>query len=58
MKICFASNNPKKLEESMPLIRAFNITNYATAVGAVAKDKKLLEHYRLRLSGLLDLYSV
>ena len=49
---------PKKLEESMPLVRAFNITNYATAVGEVARDKKLLEHYRLRLSGLLDLYSV
>lgn len=49
---------PKKLEDSMPLIRAFNITNYASAVGQVAKDKKLLEHYRLRLSGLLDLYSV
>jgi aminoglycoside phosphotransferase (APT) family kinase protein len=49
---------PKKVEEAMPLVRAFNITNYATAVEAVAKDKKLLEHYRLRLSGLLDLYSV
>ena len=48
----------KKLEEAMPLVRAFNITNYATAVDAVAKDKNLLEHYRLRLSGLLDLYSV
>lgn len=49
---------PKKLEESMPLIRAFNIANYATAIDNVSKDKKLLEHYRLRLSGLLDLYSV
>ena len=49
---------PKKLEESMPLVRAFNIANYATAVGEVAGDKNLLEHYRLRLSGLLDLYSV
>ena len=49
---------PKKLEESMPLVRAYNIANYAIAVGEVAKDKKLLEHYRFRLSGLLDLYSV
>jgi aminoglycoside phosphotransferase (APT) family kinase protein len=49
---------PKKLEDSMPLVRAFNIANYASAVGDVAKDKKLLEHYRLRLSGMLDLYSV
>ena len=49
---------PKKLEESMPLIRAFNIANYATAVEQVAKDKRQLEHYRLRLSGMLDLYSI
>lgn len=49
---------PQKLEEAMPLVRAFNITNYASAVEGVTKDKKLLEHYRLRLSGLLDLYSV
>ena len=49
---------PKHLEDSMPLIRAFNIANYATAVGEVAKDKKVLEHYRQRLSGVLDLYSV
>lgn len=49
---------PRKLEESMPLIRAFNIANYATAVEEVAKDKKLLTHYQLRLSGLLDLYSI
>ena len=48
----------KKLEESMPLIRAFNITNYATAVEKVAKDKKLFDHYRLRLNGMLDLYSI
>jgi hygromycin-B 4-O-kinase len=48
----------KKLEESMPLIRAFNITNYATAAEQVSKDKKLLEHYRLRLNGMLDLYSI
>lgn len=49
---------PRKLEESIPLIRAFNIANYATAAEQVSKDKKVLEHYRLRLSGLLDLYSV
>jgi aminoglycoside phosphotransferase (APT) family kinase protein len=49
---------PKKLEEAMPLVRAFNIANYATAVEEVAKDKKQFEHYRLRLSGMLDLYSI
>ena len=49
---------PKKLKEAMPLVRAFNIANYASAVEKVKKDKKMLQHYRLRLGGLLDLYSV
>ena len=48
----------KKLEDAMPLIRAFNIANYASALPEVAKDKRMLEHYRQRLSGGLDLYSV
>ena len=50
----------KKLSDSMPLIRAFNIANYAAAVAgiAAAKNKPLLAHYRLRLGGMLDLYSV
>lgn len=49
---------PRKLEASMPLIRAFNITNYTSAVEIAAKDKKVLEHYRLRLKGLFDLFSI
>ncbi len=50
----------KQLTDAMPLIRAFNITNYATVVADAAKsnDKKVLEHLRLRLSGGLDLYSL
>lgn len=49
---------PKKLRDTMPLIKAFNIANYATAIDMIAKDKRLLEHYRMRLSGTFDLYSL
>jgi aminoglycoside phosphotransferase (APT) family kinase protein len=48
----------KKLVDQMPLIRAFNIANYASAAEAAAKDKELLAHYRLRLDGSLDLFSI
>jgi aminoglycoside phosphotransferase (APT) family kinase protein len=50
----------KRLSDSLPLIRAFNITNYASAVenAAAARDKRLLAHYRIRLAGNLDLYSL
>jgi hygromycin-B 4-O-kinase len=50
--------NPRKLSHQMPLVRAFNITNYASAAEGAAKDRKLLEHYRMRLAGSLDLYSI
>lgn len=49
---------PKKLKELIPLIRAFNITNYATAIDDIAKDKRLLDYYRLRVGGGFDLYSI
>jgi hygromycin-B 4-O-kinase len=50
----------KRFSDSMPLIRAFNITNYASAVeeAAAERDKRLLAHYRMRLAGNLDLYSL
>jgi hygromycin-B 4-O-kinase len=50
----------KKYRDILPLIKAFNIANYARAVGkaAAAKDKKMLAHYRLRLGGGFDLYSL
>ncbi len=52
--------NNGKLKELMPLVKAFNVTNYAGAVeeAVKAKDKKRLDQYRLRLSGGLDLYSI
>jgi aminoglycoside phosphotransferase (APT) family kinase protein len=50
----------KKYRDLLPLIKAFNIANYARAVeqAAAAKDKKMLAHYRLRLGGAFDLYSL
>ena len=49
---------PKKLLAQMPLIKAFNITNYASVAESVAKDRRLLDNYRLRLDGSLDLFSI
>ena len=50
----------EQLEERAPLIKAFNILNYSTAIEiAVEKsDHKSLTDLRLRLSGCLDLYSL
>lgn len=50
----------KKLREAMPLVKALNITNYASAIEEIARscDKTRLEQYRTRLSGALDLYSL
>lgn len=50
----------KQFRDSLPLIRAFNIANYAAAVeqAAADKNKKLLEQFKLRLGGDLDLYSI
>lgn len=43
-----------------PALKAFNIINYAPFVAAAAdqKDEGLLEQYRTRFSGALDLYSL
>ncbi len=50
----------KKLREIAPLIKAFNLLNYAPVIEqmAHAKDKNRLEQYRSRLQGVLDLYSL
>ena len=50
---------PKELTEMMPLVKAFNVANYSSAVSraAEAKDKKALDYFRSRMSGTLDLYS-
>lgn len=50
----------EQTEEMAPLIKAFNILNYSTAIEiAVDKDDhKTLDDLKLRLSGCLDLYSL
>lgn len=49
----------RQFEQMAPLIKAFNIVNYATAIEiAVEKnDHKSLSDLKLRLTGSLDLYS-
>ena len=49
----------RKLHDALPLIKAFNILNYAGEVDRAAreKDKVGLERVRLRLEGVFDLYT-
>jgi len=48
-----------KLKKIMPLVKAFNVTNYAAAIenAVQSKDKTRLDQFRTRLCGTLDLYS-
>jgi aminoglycoside phosphotransferase (APT) family kinase protein len=50
----------QQLEEMSPLIKAFNILNYSTAIeGAIeTDDHKTLGEIRLRFKGSFDLYSL
>lgn len=50
----------RKLRDALPLIKAFNIANYASALEGMAAEgsRERLAQYRLRLSGALDLYSI
>lgn len=50
----------EQVEEMAPLIKAFNIINYSSAIGPAIEtgDHKSLEEIKLRLSGGLDLYSL
>ncbi len=50
----------KDFDEIVPLVKAFNIINYAPTVERMANDKnkEKLEQYRTRLSGTLDMYSL
>lgn len=50
----------EQVEEMSPLIKAFNIINYANAIEYAVEtgDHKTLSDYRLRLAGGLDLYSL
>jgi hygromycin-B 4-O-kinase len=48
------------VEEMAPLVKAFNLLNYANTIEQAAADgdHKTLDECRLRLRGSLDLYSV
>jgi aminoglycoside phosphotransferase (APT) family kinase protein len=50
----------EKFAELAPLLKALNIINYAPHIEAAgeAEDVALLDSFRLRLSGALDLYSL
>lgn len=50
----------KKLLEMSTAIKVFNLLNYAPAVEKIImeKNKAKLEHYRLRMHGALDLFSL
>lgn len=50
----------KKLLEISPAIKVFNLLNYTPEIERIIqkKQKKKLDHYRLRLKGVLDLFSL
>ena len=50
----------EQMIEMAPLIKAFNIINYSSAIerAVEVRDNKMLAEFRLRLSGGLDLYSL
>jgi aminoglycoside phosphotransferase (APT) family kinase protein len=50
----------KKLSEISPAIKLFNLLNYAPSIEGIVKgkDKNQLEHYRARMQGMLDLFSI
>jgi hypothetical protein len=50
----------ERLAEMAPLIKAFNILNYESAIAAAIEedDQKTLSEITLRLNGTLDLFSL
>ena len=52
--------DPHELQEMSPLLKAFNVMNYAPAIerASLEEDHKSLSQFKLRLSGSLDLYCV
>jgi aminoglycoside phosphotransferase (APT) family kinase protein len=52
--------DPKEVMQMAPLVKAFNVMNYAPAIDRAIseKDYKRLSQFKLRLSGSLDLYCV
>jgi hygromycin-B 4-O-kinase len=52
--------NPEQVEQMAPLVKAFNILNYQSAIAAAIEkdDQKTLSELRTRLNGTLDLFSL
>jgi len=52
--------SPERLTEMAPLIKAFNILNYQSAIASAIEkdDQKTLSEITLRLNGTLDLFSL
>lgn len=50
----------KKIAEISDAVKVFNLLNYAPAIERILekKDKPKLGHYKLRLKGVLDLFSL
>jgi fructosamine-3-kinase len=50
----------KKLLEISPAIKVFNLLNYAPEIERIIQEKQKdkLDHYRLRLKGVLDLFTL
>ncbi len=51
---------PKKFAEAAPLIKAFNVLNYSPEAERLAaeKDTTAIARFRLRMTGIFDLYSL
>jgi aminoglycoside phosphotransferase (APT) family kinase protein len=52
--------NGKQLMEIAPAMKVFNLLNYAPVIEQMVKDKQsaALDHYRARLHGALDMFSL
>jgi hygromycin-B 4-O-kinase len=50
--------SPRQLVAITPFIRALNVINYVPAIDKAAGNKAQLDHFRARLAGAFDLYSI
>ncbi len=52
--------NGKKLIDMAPVLKVFNLLNYAPEIEKIVlgKEKTKLDHYRARMLGALDLFSL
>jgi hygromycin-B 4-O-kinase len=50
--------SPREMVAMAPFVRALNVINYAPAIAEAAGDKARLDHFRCRLAGAFDLYTL